>query len=128
MAQYIQFQTPPERERPAQSRVALMIEVEASETPPGIAKAGLKDSAGKVVAQAATLLDDAIRGVVSATAEAFYNAVQSIEDPPKEIEVSFGLKITGEVGNIAISKAGAAANFNVKLVWKDHVPKKAGTK
>jgi hypothetical protein len=34
------------------------------------------------------------------------------------MEISFGLKATGEAGNVAIGKAGSEANFTVKLVWK----------
>ena len=32
--------------------------------------------------------------------------------------MTFSLKATGEVGNFAVAKAGAEANYTVKLTWK----------
>jgi hypothetical protein len=32
--------------------------------------------------------------------------------------MTFGLKATGEVGNFAVAKACAEANYTVKLTWK----------
>lgn len=38
---------------------------------------------------------------------------------PDEMEVSFSLKATGELGgNLAVAKAGAEANYNVLLKWR----------
>jgi hypothetical protein len=122
MPQYIQFQTfhtEIQDDTGAETKAPpLLVEVQEAEAPRGIAKAGLRDAAEKTIAQAKTLLDDAIRTALSTSAIAFYNAIQSLPTPPTETEISFGLKITGEVGNIAISKAGAEANYNVKLIWK----------
>ncbi|MEW5870666.1 MAG: CU044_2847 family protein [Chloroflexota bacterium] len=36
-----------------------------------------------------------------------------------EVEVSFGLKTIGEVGNFAVGKAGVEANYTVALKWKN---------
>jgi len=33
------------------------------------------------------------------------------------VELSFGLKATGELGNIAIAKASGEANFTIRLLW-----------
>ncbi|HEY1756611.1 MAG TPA: CU044_2847 family protein [Bryobacteraceae bacterium] len=118
VAQYIEFKTPSSSQPGSEPLIPLIIEVQESEAPRGIAKAGLREVAGKTVQQATTLIEDAIRGSVSAIATAFHDAVKTLPEPPAETEVSFGLKITGEAGNIAISKAGAEANFNVKLIWK----------
>ena len=35
-----------------------------------------------------------------------------------EVEVEFGLKATGELGNFAIAKAGVEANYRVTMTWK----------
>jgi Trypsin-co-occurring domain 1 len=43
--------------------------------------------------------------------------VSRLARAPTEVEVTFGLKATGEVGNIAIAKAGAEANIEVRLKW-----------
>ena len=34
-----------------------------------------------------------------------------------EMEVTFGLVMTGEVGNVAVGKAGAESNYTVTLKW-----------
>jgi hypothetical protein len=44
--------------------------------------------------------------------------VKDISDRPDEVEVTFGLKATGEVGSFAVAKANAEANYKVKLTWK----------
>lgn len=36
-----------------------------------------------------------------------------------EVEVSFGLKTTGELGNFAVGKVGVEANYIVKLKWNN---------
>jgi hypothetical protein len=43
------------------------------------------------------------------------------------LEISFSLKATGELGNVAVGKAGGEANYNVKLVWKAPSAKLAGS-
>jgi len=35
-----------------------------------------------------------------------------------EMEVSFGIKATGELSNFAVGKVGLEANYQVKLIWK----------
>jgi hypothetical protein len=49
--------------------------------------------------------------------------VRSLTESPDELEVTFGLKATGEVGNIAIAKGGGEANFTIKLSWKREAEK-----
>jgi hypothetical protein len=36
-----------------------------------------------------------------------------------EVEVTFGLKTTGELGNFAVGKVGLEANYAVTLKWKN---------
>ena len=36
-----------------------------------------------------------------------------------EVELTFGLKVAGEVGHFAIAKAGLEANYEVTLKWKN---------
>lgn len=48
---------------------------------------------------------------------------------PDEMEVSFSLKATGELGgNLAIAKAGAEANYNVLLKWRKEKEKEEKAK
>ena len=36
-----------------------------------------------------------------------------------EVEVTFGLKTTGKLGNFAIAEVGVEANYSVKLKWEN---------
>jgi len=49
------------------------------------------------------------RKVIRRNAVVFIKKVR----PPDKVEVAFGLKATGEVGNFAVAKAGAEANYTV---------------
>ena len=49
---------------------------------------------------------------------AIIDKVKGLSDPPDEIEVTFGLKAGGELGNFAIAKASAEANYTVKMTWQ----------
>ena len=40
-------------------------------------------------------------------------------DAPDEIELTFGIKASGELGNLVIAKASLEANYTVKLTWKN---------
>jgi hypothetical protein len=42
--------------------------------------------------------EEAVRRAVSVNARAFLAAANSLEEPPAEMELTFGLKATGEVG------------------------------
>ena len=44
--------------------------------------------------------------------------LRSLSDPPDEMEVSFGLKASGELGNIVVGKGGLEANYTVTMKWK----------
>ncbi|WP_341676978.1 CU044_2847 family protein [Niveibacterium sp. SC-1] len=98
----------------------LLVEAEVEElaSPGGVVKAGVGDKIRETIAAARDSLDGAMRRAVSGNARAIIEAVQDLPRPPSEIEISFGLKVTGEAGNIAVGKAGSDVNYQVKLVWK----------
>ncbi|MBI4874235.1 MAG: hypothetical protein HY822_06355 [Acidobacteria bacterium] len=39
-------------------------------------------------------------------------------DPPTDVEITFGLKASAELQGFVIAKAGAEANYTVRLAWK----------
>ena len=95
----------------------LLVEVADNEVAAGGApKAGLQDRARTAVGAPVLSFDDAVRQAVEDAAGAFVGATDDLPSPPREVEITFGLKATGELGNIAIAKAGEA-NFTVRLVW-----------
>ena len=117
MTHYIQFET--------EDGATILVEVAEDETGAGLVKAGLRDAAQGVVSQAQDSFEQGLE-VVRHNAGAFIKKVRSLSDPPDEVQVTFGLKATGEVGNFAVAKAGAEASYTVKLKWKREVKKQAG--
>lgn len=110
MAHYIQFD--------AGDGTPILVEVDATEMPSGngIVKAGLGEVLGNTVASAQNTFHSALR-VVRRNAEAFIFEMREMELAPDEIEVTFGLKATGELGNFAIGKANGEANYTVRMKW-----------
>lgn len=109
MAQYIQFQS--------EDGSTILVEVEEEAYQPGVVKAGLKEKAGEAVSQARAGFEEGLE-IVRHNAAAFIKKVRGLSDPPDEVEITFGLKATGELGNFAVARAGAEANYTVKLTWK----------
>ena len=60
--------------------------------------------------------------VVNQTAAAFVEQVSRMVDKPSQVEITFGLKATGEAGFFAITKLAGEANFGVKLTWSREEP------
>lgn len=120
MAKYVQFDTG--------TKDHLLVEVNEAEPPPakagddaygaGTDKAGLLDMTERVVAKAQTAFGDAVETALRANVETFYSAIKALPAPPSEIEITFALKATGELSNLAVGKLGAESNYTVKLTWR----------
>jgi hypothetical protein len=79
---------------------------------------GIQNLAANVVNSAVSALQDALREVVAVHASALHDAIETIPNPPSEASVEFGIKLSGEAGNVIVSKVAAEANYTVKLSWK----------
>ena len=114
MTRYIQFATGDA------DGSTVLVEVDQQEVvpPPGLVKAGIKEKLEGTVAMAQSTFATAIKGAIQHNVQAFIEAVHSLPEPPTEVEITFGLKATGEVGNVAIGKTGGEVNYTVKLAWK----------
>jgi hypothetical protein len=114
MSRYIKYQT-------ADGDVVLVeVEGEAEAATPqgGVVKAGrVGEAVQDAVEEVQTKFEDAMH-VVQQGAQTIINKVKGLSDPPNEVEVTFGLKATGELGNFAVAKASAEANYTVKMTWK----------
>jgi len=112
MANYIQFISA--------DGSKMLVEVAESEVQSqgGVQKAGLKDAIGKRIAVAGTSFEDGIKHVINYNAQAFIQSVSSLKIMPSEAAIIFGLKVTGEMGNIAVGQVGGEANYTVTLTWK----------
>jgi hypothetical protein len=112
MTNYVQFTSP--------DGDTMLVEVEQDElsSQQGIQKAGLREMVGKTIAVAQTTFEHAIQQAIRYNAQAFLQSVTSLPILPSEAEITFGLKITGEVGNVAVTKAGGETNYTIRLIWK----------
>ena len=87
----------------------VLVEVDAAEDLPVASEqnAGLgqwvRNQAGGAVAVAQSGFDQAVRRAVSMNVRAFLAAAEALDEPPVEMEITFGLKATGEVGNVPLS-------------------------
>ena len=54
---------------------------------------------------------------VRPAAQTIIKKLRSLHDPPDEVEVEFGLKMSAEAGAV-IASGGVEANYTVKLTWK----------
>jgi Trypsin-co-occurring domain 1 len=116
MSNYIQFDSEDG------DGIPVLIEVEETEIDAdegGTSKVGIRDWATNSVAIAQKPFKLVMKAVIKQNVQGMIEAVRVLPDPPSEIEITFGLKATGEAGNIAVGKAGTEANYNVKLTWKN---------
>ena len=102
----------------------VLVEVGAAEDLPeaGEQNAGLRqwtrNHADEVVEVAQSGFEEAVRRAVSLNARAFLSAAETLDERPAELEVTFGLKATGEVGNLAVGKVAGESNYQVKMTWR----------
>lgn len=112
MANYIQFTT--------SDGNTMLVEVDEEETAgqKGVQKAGLREIAGKTIAVAQTSFENAVQQTLRYNAQVFLQSIVGLPILPDEAEITFGLKITGEIGNIAVGKVGGETNYTIRLTWK----------
>jgi hypothetical protein len=121
LAKFIQFRT--------EDHQTLLIEMDdaplvggtgdsPSEESTGVKKVALDGGAQSTIVKADATFEQALN-VVQRNASAFIKQITDMINRPSEVEMKFGLKITGELGLFAVAKAGAEANYEIKLVWKE---------
>jgi hypothetical protein len=112
MADYIQFTSSDDG--------TFLVEVEEGEvsSAKGVQKAGLREMAGKTVAVAKTSFEDAVQQIIRYNAQVFLQSVRGLPILPNEAEITFGLKVTAEIGNVAVAKAGGESNYTIRLTWR----------
>ena len=71
---------------------------------------------GDVVQRAGQTFEAALERVRPA-AQAIIAKLRALHDPPDEIEVEFGIKMSAEAGAF-VAAAGMEANYKVTLTWK----------
>lgn len=93
---------------------SLVVEVDAVESPGSRVMRG--SNAEEAVAQASNTFESALRNVRSA-AEGILHQFSSLAQPPDEVTVEFGVKMSAESGAI-IAKLAGEANFKINISWK----------
>lgn len=89
---------------------SIMVEVELPEA--GIQRAGREDQPVKATRKFEAALEQ-----VKPVAEKVLETLRGLANPPNEIDVQFGIKLSAKAGAI-IASADTEANFTVTLTWK----------
>jgi Trypsin-co-occurring domain 1 len=116
---YIQFTTEDGREFLVEADEGTVSE--ESPSPEEMEKAGIfKKAAGKTIVFAQTTFEQAIGNVIRYNVKALLRAIRDlpVENQPKSMEATFGLKATADAGNAAVARASGEANYTIKLTWE----------
>ena len=108
MSKYVEF--------PLEGGGSVLIE-SPDEQPKSTSGFSRGDSPKDVAEKAVQSLDQSFESVRQ-SAGLLVNKLRGLSAPPDELEINFSLKASGELGNIAIGKAGAEANYTVTLRWR----------
>lgn len=102
---------------PDGSTTLVEVSSEEIEPEPGVVKVGVGDKLRGAVSAARDSLEDALASVIRANTTAFLAAVDSVPDVPEQVQITFAVKATGELSNLAVGKLGGEANYSVTLTW-----------
>jgi len=100
-------------EFPLENGNSILVEVDEPEPEGGVVKAARP---GEIAAKATQTFEAALEKVKPAAA-AIISKLRDLADPPDEMEVEFGLKLSADAGAF-LASAGAEANYTVTLTWK----------
>ncbi|MCK4450636.1 MAG: hypothetical protein KAX26_08595 [Anaerolineae bacterium] len=121
MPRYIKYQTADG------GTVLVEVEGEAEAAIPkgGVVRAGrVEEAVQDAIAEVETRFEDAMDAIRQNAQTIIDKVRKGLTDPPDEVEVTFGLKAAGELGNFAVAKASAEANYTVKMTWKQEAEQK----
>lgn len=100
-------------EFPLEDGTSILVEIDEPEPEGGVVRAARP---GEVVARAQQTFSEALDKVKPA-ASTIIQKLRGLSDPPDEIEVEFGLKLSAEAGAF-VAAAGIDANYTVTLKWR----------
>ncbi len=96
-------------EFPLEDGGSIWVEVETPEAP------GIRQAGRDLPAKAQQTFEAALEKV-RPTAQVIIQKLRALHDPPDEIAVEFGLKLSAEAGAV-IAAGGMEANYKVTLKW-----------
>jgi len=95
--------------------------VEIDEPQAGPTMRGLGKDRSSIVEQADKTFEDATAAVTPA-ARSLIDRLRSIEDPPDEVGIEFGVALSAQTGAF-IASVAAQANFKVSITWRNQAAK-----
>ena len=105
MSRYVEFRLPD----------GSTVILETDEPERGVVKAGV----GEVVERVQQTFEEAVENARKAALVILEKVRRlSLHDPPDEVEITFGLKASGELNTLVVARAGTEASYSVKLTWK----------
>jgi len=104
MAQYVEFPLPDGE----------VVIIESDDANSGVIKAGrLADMAEHARETFERAAENARKAAL-----VILEQVRSLHQIPDTVEITFGLKASGELKTLVVAKAGAEASYSVRLTWK----------
>jgi len=94
------------------SEEVIFVEVEEDEEG-SIAEAS---SLGEKIERASQTLEDSLQKIKPA-AEAVIKKLKGLSDPPDEVSVAFGLKLSADAG-VILATSSIEANYTVTVLWR----------
>jgi len=91
--------------------------IEASDMPknsPGLLPAGRGEGSEKT----AVIFEKQVAGVVKMATAMMNEFRAGMGEPPSDVDIAFGLKASGELGGLVISRVGGEASFSVSVRWR----------
>jgi hypothetical protein len=94
--------------------------IESTDEPNRSSAGFLRDGDARAAAEKAQQSFDASVEAVRRSADLLVTKLRGLSTPPDELQVTFGLKASGELGGLTVAKTGAnsEANFNIMLKWQ----------
>jgi len=90
--------------------------IEVDEPPAGPTLRGIGKDRSTLIEQADKTFEDATAAVTPA-ARSLITRLRSIDDPPDEVGIEFGIQLSAQTGAFIASMA-AEANFRVSMTWR----------
>lgn len=90
--------------------------IEVDEPPVGLPMRGLGKDRSALIEEANRTFEDATAAVTPA-ARSLIARLRSIEDPPAEVGIEFGVQLSAQTGAF-IASVAAEANFKVSMTWR----------
>ena len=103
-------------EFPLEGGSSILVEVDEPQAE-GVVRAARP---GEIAERAVETFETALKKIQPA-AVAIINQLRKVSDPPDQVNVEFGVKLSAGAGAV-IASAGAEANYKVTLSWKRREP------